>query len=341
MPVSSVKGMLKRATREQLPACVVGAPTVRVLSLFASLREAMELPQRPLLVLLSDYPAPSPVADYVWPPQPDTLVHNLDSALAMRAQWRAVVEHRVHGASLSELERLEALQQQTQRELDLLKSTVVNNVAHELRTPLMQIKNAVTFLRDPDYADKYEDLYDYADKATARLEGQINNITLLAGAFGSIEFSEVLLTDALDQALRNLGRAWAHRTNMSRVILADHPPLPLVRCNRRAIAIVLQLLIDNALKFSDDEVEVAFEAGRTHVQVAVRDRGIGIPADEHEKIFEPFYQLGQSASSKHVGMGIGLAIARQIVERHGGRIILHSVPHAGSEFLFSLPQCEG
>jgi signal transduction histidine kinase len=104
---------------------------------------------------------------------------------------------------------------------------------------------------------------------------------------------------------------------------------------------VLQLLIDNALKFSDDDVEVELVAGHTHVQIAVRDRGIGIPADQHEKIFEPFYQPDQSASSKHVGMGIGLAIARQIVERHGGRIMVHSVPHAGSEFLFSLPQCEG
>lgn len=339
MPATGVKAILKRASREELPACVLGAPTMRVLGMFQSLREAMELPHRPLLVLLSDYPAPISVADYVWSPQPDTLLHNLESALAMRAQWRTLHEQRAEGVSASELEILLELQRKTATELHLLKDTVVNNVAHELRTPLLHLKGALTFIGDEAYADRYEEMYTYAVQATSRLEGVISNITLLAGAFGSLEFEDVHMPDALDQAMRALRRSWAHRDTIDRVFVPAYEQLPLVRCNRRAISVVLQLLIDNALKFSDDQVDVEFTAGVAHVQVTVRDRGIGIADDQHEQIFEPFYQVDSSSTRKHAGMGVGLAIARQIVENHGGRIIVHSAPNAGSEFFFSLPQC--
>lgn len=339
VPVTSVKAILKRATREQLPDCVMGAPTVRVLAMFESLREAMDLPQRPLLILLSDTLAPVAVADYVWPPQTELLLHNLNSALVMRAQWRELAGQRSSDTSASELERLADLQTRTADELNLLKDTVVTNVAHELRTPLMHLKGALTYLGDENYADRYDEMYDYAVISTARLEEIISNITLLAGAFRTEEFDDVYLPDALDQALRNLYRGWAHRSHANRVRLLDFAPLPLVRCSQRAISIVLQLLIDNALKFSSDPVEVEFRAGRTHVQVTIRDRGIGIPADQHEKIFEAFYQQDGSSTRKHAGVGVGLAIARKIVENHGGRILVHSAPNAGSEFFFSLPQC--
>lgn len=338
-PVINIKAILKRATREQLPDCVIGAPTVRVLGMFESLREAMELPQRPLLILLSDTLAPVSVADYVWPPQTELLLHNLNAALAMRAQWRELVDQRSAGASANDLERLIDLQTRTTSDLHLLKDTVVTNIAHELRTPLMHLKGALTYLGDENYADNHEEMYDYAVTATARLEELISNITLLAGAFRSDGFNDVYLPDALDQALRNLRRNWAQRGRTERVRVLDFAPLPLVRCNQRAISIVLQLLIDNALKFSDDLVEVEFQAGHTHVQVTIRDRGIGIPADQHEKIFEAFYQQDGSTTRKYTGVGVGLAIARRIVENHGGHIVVHSVQNEGSEFFFSLPQC--
>ncbi|HYO89006.1 MAG TPA: HAMP domain-containing sensor histidine kinase, partial [Candidatus Limnocylindrales bacterium] len=339
VPATGVKSILKRASREELPACVLGAPTVRVLSMFQSLREAIELPHRPLLILLSDNPTPVSGADSVWVPDQRMLLHNLESALAMRARWRALDAQRENDASTSEIDRLIDLQRRTADELQLLKEAIVNNVAHELRTPLMHLKGALTFMHDDAYADRHDEMYTYAVEATSRLEGLISNITLLAGAVGSLEFQDVYLPDVLDQALRALGRSWAHRTNVHRVVVINHERLPVIRCNSRAIAVVLQLLIDNALKFSDDQVDVEFEPGATHLRVTVRDRGIGIPHDQHEEIFKPFVQGDGSSTRKHAGMGVGLAIARQIVENHGGRIIVRSSPNAGSEFFFSLPQC--
>jgi signal transduction histidine kinase len=340
MPAPGVRAVLRRASRDELPACIIGAPSVRVLTMFQSMRDAMALPQRPLLVLLSHYPAPVSVADYVWIPEPTTLLHNLESALAMREQWRAVARQSTAGGS-TESERLLRQQAHTAHELELLKATIIQTVSHELRTPMMQVKSAVSMLVEMDDPSQLEELFRYATASTARLEGVINNLILLSEAFSAIEFEQVFLLDSLDLALRNLRRSWAHREQVERIRASYPAQMPLVQGNRKAISIVLQLLLDNALKFSEDTVEVEFTPGDSHIQVCVRDRGIGIDPDRHERIFDSFYQGDGSSTRKYGGLGVGLAIARQIVEAHGGRIIVHSAPKAGSEFLFGLPLATG
>lgn len=336
MAAPGVRAVLRRASRDELPACVIGVPSVRVLTMFQSLREAMDLPHRPLLVILSHYPAPVSVADYVWTPEPSTLLHNLDAALAMRARWQESIEQQGQ-AEDNQFERQLRMQAQ---ELGLLKATIIQTVSHELRTPMLQVKGAVSLLSETDDQVKLAELLLYATASTARLEGVINNLILLSEAFASIELEQVFLPDSLEIALRNLRRSWTHRDSASRIQVLHPAQLPLVRGNRRAISIVLQLLLDNALKFSEDAVDVEFIPGETHVQVCVRDRGIGIEPDRHERIFESFYQADGSSTRKYGGMGVGLSIARQIVEAHGGRIIVQSALKAGSEFFFSLPRSE-
>jgi len=327
-----VRAVLRRASRDELPACIIGAPSVRTLTMFQSLRDAMELPQRPLLVILSHLPAPISGADYVWTPEPANLLHNLEAALAMRAAWLQSIEQDAHAEDDEFKQRLEA----QSHELELLKATIIRSVAHELRTPMLHVKSAVALLTETEDAEKFNELMLYATTSTARLEGVISNLILLSEAFTAEEFEEVSLPEALELALRNLRRTWAHRESSGRV-QALHPlQIPLVQGNRRAISIVLQVLLDNALKFSDDVVDVEFTPGSTHLQICVRDRGIGIEPEHRERIFESFYQADGSSTRKYGGMGVGLAIARQIVEAHGGRIIVHSVPGSGSEFMFSL-----
>jgi signal transduction histidine kinase len=76
------------------------------------------------------------------------------------------------------------------------------------------------------------------------------------------------------------------------------------------------------------------------VRIAVRDFGIGIPAEEHEKIFQRFYQVDGSATRRYGGTGLGLAVAKSIVEGHGGKIGVKSKPGEGSIFYFSLPKVD-
>jgi signal transduction histidine kinase len=339
MAAPSVRSILRRASRDEMPACIVGAPTMRVLGMFQSLRAASELPHRPLLVLLSHFPAPVSVADFVWTPEPSTLLHNLDMALTMREHWRTLVAQQAH-PDASDIERLMREQATATEQLHLLKATIVQTAAHELRTPMMQVKSAVQLLHEADTAqdgDHIRELLEYATASTARLEGVISNLILLSEAFSTFEYDEVLLTDALELALRNLRRIWAHREHIARVRAVYPPQLPLVHADRKAISIVLQLLLDNALKFSAEEVEVEFTPTPTHVQVCVRDRGIGIEPERQASIFDSFIQADGSSTRKFGGMGVGLAIARQIVEAHGGRIVVNSVPREGSEFFFGLP----
>ncbi|MFN8379047.1 MAG: HAMP domain-containing sensor histidine kinase [Anaerolineae bacterium] len=331
-----VRSILRRASRDELPACIIGVPTVRVLTMFQTLREAMAFPHRPLLVILSQFPTPIAVADYVWTPEPATLLHNLEAALDIRAQWQDSIDQRLLTED-SEYERQLRLQAD---QLRLLKATIIQTVSHELRTPMLQVKGAISLMTETEDPEKLEELLYFATVSTTRLEGVISNLILLSEAFTDIEFEEVFLPDSLEIALRNLRRSWAHRESADRIQTIHPHQLPLVRGNRRAISIVLQLLLDNALKFSEDAVDVEFTPSQSHVQVCVRDRGIGIEPERHEQIFESFYQADGSSTRKYGGMGVGLAIARQIVEAHGGRILVHSTPAVGSEFLFSLPHAD-
>jgi len=96
-------------------------------------------------------------------------------------------------------------------------------------------------------------------------------------------------------------------------------------------------LLDNAVRFSpsDSPVEVAVEAGDGIVRIAVRDHGVGVPECERERIFDPFYQAHKA--EWRGGLGLGLHIAKEIVEMHGGSIDVESPPDSGSRFVVLLP----
>ncbi|HMN62354.1 MAG TPA: ATP-binding protein, partial [Anaerolinea sp.] len=117
------------------------------------------------------------------------------------------------------------------------------------------------------------------------------------------------------------------------------PPEPLkVNADNEKISWVLMQLLDNAIKFTRPGGMVTLRAERedNFIHIQVLDTGIGIPADRYEQIFEPFYQLDGSSTRKAGGTGLGLALARRIVEAHGSVIHVYSDPGKGSRFEFVL-----
>jgi signal transduction histidine kinase len=102
---------------------------------------------------------------------------------------------------------------------------------------------------------------------------------------------------------------------------------------------VLVNLVENAVKYSPNggRVELALEQVDGRVRFAVSDRGLGIPATEHERIFEKFFRLDPNLSRGVGGTGLGLYISRELVRRMGGRIRVESAPGQGSTFSFDLP----
>ena len=110
--------------------------------------------------------------------------------------------------------------------------------------------------------------------------------------------------------------------------------------DRDRIVQVLNNLIGNAVKFTPPQGKVTVAAqrnGNGWVQVSVADTGLGIPLEEADKIFDEFYQIPQPGEPKAKGMGLGLTIAKKLVEKHGGKIWVQSKPAKGSIFFFTLP----
>ena len=112
----------------------------------------------------------------------------------------------------------------------------------------------------------------------------------------------------------------------------------LVDADRNQIEVVLTHLIDNAIRYSPKggDVEATVAKGDGQVVVAVKDQGIGIPEERQRHVFEPFFQI-QPAIAGYGGMGLGLYISKEILQRHGGRIWFESKEGQGSTFYFSLP----
>ncbi len=218
-------------------------------------------------------------------------------------------------------------------EVEILKNAIVRNVSHELKTPLLQVKSAVALLAEDV---KNEKLITYAKGATARLETLVKNITLLGS---SLDYSPgpVIIRDALEHAKRNLGRIWEHRDAGDRIKIELGEGIPPVQADKQGLNTVLQLLIDNGLKFSTDDIVITAHHEGNQVEIQVADEGIGIDLKEQELIFETFYQVDLSSTRRYGGTGIGLAIAQFILDNHESKIRVSSEIGKGSTFAFTLP----
>lgn len=322
------------ALHEVRPDALIAPINTDTLQLFSRVETATEIPSRPLLVLITESPKQGLPADLVLPAR--WLGQALHGALDMRRETMDL--QRRLDVEIGHVEARIEEQRRAAKEVDLLKNAIVRTVSHELKTPLLQVKSAVSMLSDDGEQDRSK-LIGYATEATARLEGVVKNVTQLAEVL-EIKLEATRMVDASAQALRNLRRSWERRDDSERVVIDISPKLVPVWADAGAIGIVLQHLIDNALKFSKAQVEVSAEFAEDHVVVSVRDTGIGIPDDMLEKIFDPFYQIENSDARRYGGLGVGLSIVRLILERHHTDIHVRSEIGKGSIFWFRLPCAE-
>lgn len=306
-------------------------------AIFQSIREELLPDEQPLLVLIGDtFPTQADASwvDILAAPAPiDYLDHQLRTFLTLRSRN---VKLSQENRQLSEQLKNE---QESAGGINFLRNAIVRNVAHELRTPLLQVKAAVGLLAE-DMGDSTT-LIELAQRATTRLEAGVQNITLLNElvneSFENRTFEPVQIKEVVDSAVRNLRRSWEHKDNVERITLQIPPKLQPVWGDKHKLVIALQLLIDNALKFSEDKVEVSAKRTGQLVTIAVQDYGIGIPEDKIGFIYDWFYQVDSSTTRPYGGMGIGLAIVRFILERHNAEIEVETKVGNGSTFSFKLP----
>ena len=224
------------------------------------------------------------------------------------------------------------------RQNEQLKSILLDALAHEFKTPLTSIKAATTtVLSRRKLADLETELMTVVDEETDRLISLVSDSIELA----RIGAGPVVLQREPDDAQRLISSALAQVRGFSegrelQVRIATD--LPLVNIDRKLVELVLRQLLNNALKYSPpgSPIQIAGERQSDFVLICVSNTGSGISVSEQRSIFEKFYR-GQQVRSSIPGTGMGLTIARDIIEAHSGRIWVNSEPGNGARFSFTLP----
>jgi signal transduction histidine kinase len=224
-------------------------------------------------------------------------------------------------------------------ELDRLKSEFITTTSHELRTPLTSIKGYLQLITNgmvsPDLqAEMLNTVSDHVDTVV-----HLVNDLLLMQEMDAIEFHKTNVDVAeIVRAEMEDARSRAEAAGIRWVpeIADDLPP---VWADIEHLQRMFHNLLDNAIKFSPDggDVVVRVNAEEDKVCVQVIDSGVGIPPEEQERIFERFYRIEKVGDHLFGGLGLGLAIAKHIVEEHDGRITVLSAPGEGSTFTVELP----
>ena len=237
---------------------------------------------------------------------------------------------------LKELSRTEVL-----RQSDQLKSALLASVSHDLRTPLTSMRAAVDNLLDKSLDWDREALREFhviISEEVSRLTRLVQNLLEMArieaGELHPVkEWSSVpeMIDTVLDRCAATLAN---HRV---RVELTEG--LPLVKIDARLLASALANLLENAAQYSEahSAVVVRGEIDANTLTMSIRDEGPGILAQDLPRVFDKFYRGSSRSASRREGTGMGLAIARGIVEAQGGKIWVESRSGSGSTFFFSVP----
>ena len=230
-----------------------------------------------------------------------------------------------------------------EREVERMKTEFLSNISHELRTPLTPIKGYAEILGRKDIPpEKTAKFVDGILESTSRLE----RIVQLLVDFSAMEAGRLEpRTKTIDLSLlvHDLVGEWSGRSDRHQVIADVASGIPPVVGDERLLKRSLEEVLDNAVKFSPYGGTVKMEVrssngnGRGAVSVTVSDEGIGIPAEDLDKVFSDFHQLDGSETRAFGGLGLGLAFVQRIVEAHDGTIHVESRPDQGTKVIIDIP----
>jgi PAS domain S-box-containing protein len=243
-----------------------------------------------------------------------------------------------------DLGRLHAFRDVTrERELDRMKDEFVSLVSHELRTPLTSIKGYVDLLIDGDAGEVTEEQKEFlqivknnSDRLVLLVNDLLDVSRIEAGRI-NLRVQPVDLAGCIDEVATSLRPLMEQkRQSLKLEVPAD---LPQVRADRDRVVQIMTNLLSNAHKYTLEggAVTVRAQVSEGEVQVEVGDTGVGLTADERDKLFTKFFRAQNPATQNVSGTGLGLNIVKSLVESQGGRIWVTSEPMKGSTFIFTIP----
>ncbi len=231
-------------------------------------------------------------------------------------------------------------QTKERQELDRLQDEFIQNVAHELRTPLSLVRGYVNLLTD-EQLDK-----ETRQRAAAITKSRVEELVKLVEAITTLHEVKPDNLNPQSVDLADLARIAVQMVQQKarragvKVLLHTPPDLSRIAGDPSHLLEALKQLLGNAIKFSPDggtvTLRLSTERGRVRVEIA--DQGIGIPAGKLERIFDRFYQVDGSTTRRFGGLGLGLAIVKAVIEAHDGHIWASSAGDGqGSTFVFTVP----
>jgi len=227
------------------------------------------------------------------------------------------------------------------REAEELKSTFISVISHELKTPVALIKGYAGTLRREDASwdrsvvkDSLEVIEEEADRLTELIENLLDASRLQAGVL------EINLTDVVDKFAQQIADRFRTQTSEHTIVVEFPPNFPVVLADEDRLAQVFSNLLSNAIKYSPEGGEIRIEGqvqSQKQVVVCISDQGPGIAPGDIPHVFDRFYRA-KEASRTTKGAGLGLYLARAIIEAHGGRIWVDPMGEIGARICFSLPR---
>jgi signal transduction histidine kinase len=224
-------------------------------------------------------------------------------------------------------------------EQERLRSEFLTAVAHELRTPLTTASGYVTLVAGGKMgAEQVQQAINRAERNVKRVVKLVNDILfmqemeLILPEFRAVSLPELVSKVAVGRRQQAVGNDVSLRVNVEE-------DLPQVMGDSEWLRRAIDAMLDNAIKFSPNGGEVVthvtYQSGQ--VQLAISDQGVGIPADQMDRVFTRFERVQRDGQHLFDGVGLGLPVARQIVEQHGGTMEVQSVEGEGSTFVMRLP----
>jgi signal transduction histidine kinase len=266
----------------------------------------------------------------------------LQLPISRRVGRRLSEQNRLLEEQASRLQQAVQREQQTVaelRELNRLKDEFVAVASHEVRTPLTSIIGYAKTLQRPEFAEDAparEEFLQAIERQGARLSQLVENLLATSQVDGQLRreaLEPFSFPELAGEAVAGRGPR-AHRVRM-----AMPPGMPDIVTNRQRVELILTNLLDNALKFSPEHTtcELGARVVNGSLSFWVRDQGIGIAADQIDRIFERFYQIDSSITRRFGGVGLGLSLVSELVTSLGGTIEVDTEPGRGSTFTVTVP----
>ncbi|MFH1522708.1 MAG: ATP-binding protein [Patescibacteria group bacterium] len=233
-----------------------------------------------------------------------------------------------------------------EKALATMKNEFISIAAHQLRTPISVIKWVLSMALKGDFGHLTKDLEKYLERANITNEQMIalvndllNISRIEEGRFG-YEFKFEDIEKIIIQVIKEFKDSDLLREKKLKIkFLKPKEKLPKVKIDKNKFVMVLQNIVSNAIKYSKEKTEIIFkvELGKKFMKMYIVDRGIGIPAEEHDKVFSRFFRATNAKKKGIKGSGLGLFLARNIINSHGGDIWFESKEEKGTSFIFTLP----